>query len=156
HELRFSSSHRYVGRPQRCPAYVPSAHSPLYPTWRPFYGRNPNPVISRIVDPSTIVIARPTPWLVAHPIPAAIRPFPVTRAIRPPVGRNPHRVPAPSIAADVYPSAIGSQGRVEIRRTLDVNRRRNFQMSERHVAPKANASQYSSCQKFANRFHSSS
>ena len=111
-----------------CPADVASSVTPANPGGRPFNARHPNPAIDGVINPIAIVIAGPGPRIIADPIPAAIRPHPVTVTVGLPIHDDASRPPAATVGAHHYPAAARRQRRVEIGTGVNLHRRGNFQI----------------------------
>lgn len=110
------------------PTDVASAVAPADPGRCPFNARNPDPAAGGIISPITVVITSPGPRFVADPIPAAIRPHPITIAVRPPAHDESARSPAAAVGAYRHPGAAGGQGRIEVRAGVYLHRGGYFQI----------------------------
>ena len=68
------------------------------------------------------MVTSPSPGFIAHPIPANVGPFPMTRGIRPPPGSHP-RMPATAIGTDFHPGAVGRKWLIKVCCALDFDPR---------------------------------
>src|SRR2546427_3439899 len=91
-----------TGRP---PDLVPAV-APINPGRRPLDVWNPDPTIVRVINPSSVVVTRPGPWVIADPVPTAIGPFPMTVAIGPPPRFNTRGMPTTAVGGDIHPCAV--------------------------------------------------
>ncbi len=119
---------KYTLRRHGRPTDVTSAVAPADPGRCPFNARNPDPAVGGVINPITVVITSPGPRFVADPIPAAIRPHPITIAVRSPAHDDTTRSPAAAVGAHLHPGAAGGQGRIEIRAGAYLHRGGNFQI----------------------------
>src|SRR5436190_24237641 len=90
------------------------------------------------------MIGRPTPRFITHPVPPGIRALPMPIGIGTPIGLDASGDPAATMAADVFPMAIRTEGFIKIALVtddhfdgcgLDVNRRgrRRLDRSRRRI-----------------------
>src|SRR5438128_350683 len=92
-------------RQQRRPAAITAAIAPRNPRRSPLNVRHPDPAVGIVISPAAVVVACPRPRLVALPIPAAVRPYPLAIAVRSPTGCDAARMPAAAVVADINPNA---------------------------------------------------
>ncbi len=128
HKNKQCRGHVRLARRAGRPADIIPTATPNDPGRRPFDARHPDPARGWIIHPRSIVVAGPRPGFIALPIPTAVRPNPAAFAIRPPTGLDSPGPEAVPVAANVNPGSIRSQRAVKIGWSVDLNRRRHFQL----------------------------
>ena len=117
-------------RRQRRPTNVIVALSPGDPGRRPFITRHPNPADSAQARPASVVISRPTEWLLGNPGPAGVGVNPATVSVRTPSARAFcfARLPNVAVIACLQPRAMrfefGIKSRIARSRSRSRNRTR--------------------------------
>jgi len=139
-------SHGSATRRTRRPSDITATLAPANPGRFPLGARNPAPSIIRIINPSTIVIARPCPRFITLPIPATVGPNPSAVAVWPPFSADASRVPASSVSAEFHPGAICGKWSVKIGGS-DFHPGRNPQICEAVKHSETQAASQNECQR---------
>ena len=121
----------HASRAARRPADVIRAGAPDHPGRRPFNSRDPHPADARVVDPASVMITSPGPRFIADPVPADIRPFPMSMAVRSPIRSDAGRAPASSVRADFNPGPHRGQRLVKIRSRANLQAHGNVHVRSR-------------------------
>jgi hypothetical protein len=117
-----------AARSDRGPAAITTAITPSDPSRRPFDPGNPQPPMPGIVDPTSIVVTRPGPRLIARPIPSAVGPHPMANRIGAPLDRHTGGTPAPPVGAKLDPRPMRCQRSFKFRRRPNRNFCRHLQI----------------------------
>ena len=114
-------------RRQRRPTNVIAALSPGDPGRRPFITRHPNPADSAQARPASVVISRPTEWLLGNPGPAGVGVNPATVSVRTPSARAFcfARLPNVAVIACLQPRAMRFEFGIKSRIARSRSRSRN-------------------------------